>query len=124
MNASHNTVYIETTIPSFYYTLRTDPESVARMHWTRRWWEVYVSEARLVTSVAVIEELQGGKGGKIDNRVALLDQVIILPITNEVIDSKHSSNPSFRVGMRPGGSERRDRLEEGVPAKIRLAGGL
>ena len=31
-------VYIETTIPSFYHTLRTDPESVARMHWTRQWW--------------------------------------------------------------------------------------
>jgi hypothetical protein len=25
-------VYIETTIPSFYHTLRKDPESVARMH--------------------------------------------------------------------------------------------
>ena len=25
-------IYIETTIPSFYHTLRTDPESVARMH--------------------------------------------------------------------------------------------
>ena len=35
-------VYIETTIPSFYYTLRADTESVARMNWTRRWWSEFV----------------------------------------------------------------------------------
>ncbi len=28
-------VYIETTIPSFYYTLRTDTESQAMMNWRR-----------------------------------------------------------------------------------------
>ena len=55
LNASRNTVYIETSIPSFYYTLRTDPESVARKHWTREWWDAYAAEATLVTSVAVIE---------------------------------------------------------------------
>jgi hypothetical protein len=38
-------VYIETTIPSFYLTLRTDVESVARMHWTRPWWAEYASES-------------------------------------------------------------------------------
>jgi len=60
LDSSHNRVYIETSIPSLYYTLRTDPKSVARMHWTRQWWEVYAAEAELVTSVVVIEELQQG----------------------------------------------------------------
>ena len=86
MNATHNTVYIETSIPSFYYTLRTDPESVARMHWTRQWWEAYAAEATLVTSVAVIDELQEGTGGRNEERISLLDQAMVLPITDEVID--------------------------------------
>jgi len=46
MDTAHNTVYIETSIPSFYYTLRTDPESVARMNWTRRWWQEYADQGR------------------------------------------------------------------------------
>lgn len=58
MDVTHNTVYIETSIPSFYYTLRTDPESVARMQWTRQWWQEYADKSSLVTSATVIEELQ------------------------------------------------------------------
>ena len=29
-------LYIETTIPSFYYNQRTEPEMVARCNWTRQ----------------------------------------------------------------------------------------
>jgi hypothetical protein len=29
--------YVETTIPSFYHEVRTEPEMVARKEWTRRW---------------------------------------------------------------------------------------
>ena len=86
LDVSRNIVYIETSIPSFYYTLRSDPESVARMHWTRQWWEAYCEEAKLVTSVAVIEELREGTGGKTQQRIALLDSATVLPITDEVID--------------------------------------
>ncbi len=32
-------VYIETTIPSFYFEIRKEPEMVARRLWTRRWWD-------------------------------------------------------------------------------------
>lgn len=53
-------VYIETSIPSFYHTLRTDPESVARMHWTRLWWSTYANSAELFSSAAVIAELERG----------------------------------------------------------------
>jgi len=31
-------VYIETTIPSFYFETRSTPEMVARRQWTRHWW--------------------------------------------------------------------------------------
>ncbi len=86
MDGPHNTVYVETSIPSFYYTLRTDPESVARMHWTRQWWQEYAAESTLVTSVAVIEELQHGTGGRIEERISLLDQATVLPISDEVVE--------------------------------------
>jgi hypothetical protein len=32
------TVYIETTIPSFYHSIRMEPEMVAMRNWTRSWW--------------------------------------------------------------------------------------
>ena len=47
-------VYIETTIPSFYHTLRTDAESRVRQKWTRQWWNEYADIFTLVSSVAVI----------------------------------------------------------------------
>ncbi len=84
--AMRKRIYIETTIPSFYYTLRTDPESVARMHWTRQWWLEYAAESTLVTSAAVIDELCKGRSEKNKERVSLLDQASVLPITDEVIE--------------------------------------
>jgi hypothetical protein len=77
-------VYIETTIPSFYYTSRTDPESVARMHWTRKWWELYARESELVSSAAVIAELERGRSEQTDSRIALLGSVEMLEISAEV----------------------------------------
>ena len=35
-------IYIETSIPSFYYEDRTEPEAIARREWTRSWWDNYV----------------------------------------------------------------------------------
>jgi predicted nucleic acid-binding protein len=77
-------VYIETTIPSFYHTLRTDPESVARMHWTRQWWELYAAESELLSSDAVLAELGRGAGERTEARIALLGDVEMLEITAEV----------------------------------------
>ena len=34
-------VYIETSIPSFYYEVRTEPDNVARRNWTRQWWNLH-----------------------------------------------------------------------------------
>jgi len=86
MDVARDTVYIETSIPSFFHTLRTDPESIARMHWTRQWWHEYAEKCTLVTSVAVIEELQQGTGGKNDERISLLDLAKLLPISDEIIE--------------------------------------
>ena len=49
-------IYIETTIPSFYFEARSKPDMVARREWTRNWWDDASARNELVTSVAVIEE--------------------------------------------------------------------
>lgn len=52
-------VYIETSIPSFYFETRTGSEMVARRRWTRLWWSEYAASHafEVVTSVAVVQEL-------------------------------------------------------------------
>ena len=54
------TVYIETTIPSFYHEIRPEPEMVARRNWTRQWWKNDRIFYELYTSEAVLEELDAG----------------------------------------------------------------
>jgi hypothetical protein len=53
-------VYIETSIPSFYHEVRPEPEMVARRQWTRQWWDQANDNYLLVTSVAVLGELNRG----------------------------------------------------------------
>lgn len=53
-------VYIETTIPSFYYETREDPESVAMRNWTREWWDSERVRFECFTSAAVVDELESG----------------------------------------------------------------
>lgn len=77
-------IYIETTIPSFYHTLRTDDESRVRQKWTRQWWNEYADEFILTSSVAVIEELSEGTSEKTQQRLDLLKDVELLPIRDEV----------------------------------------
>jgi hypothetical protein len=51
------TVYIETTIPSFYLTDRRDPPSLRKREVTRSWWARQSLEYQLVTSGFTIVEL-------------------------------------------------------------------
>ena len=77
-------VYIETTIPSFYHTLRTDTESIARKNWTREWWERWAGTFELLSSDAVIAELGRGVCEKTLERIALLKDIEMLEIVEEV----------------------------------------
>ena len=52
------TVYLETTIPSFYFSEREEPEMVAIRDWTREWWQRERGKYELVSSVAVLDELR------------------------------------------------------------------
>ncbi len=79
-------VYIETSIPSFYYEERPEPDMVARRLWTRQWWkqaEVYYS---LVTSVAVIDELQQGTYPNKTAVLALVNRLPLIPVTQEIVE--------------------------------------
>ncbi len=79
-------VYVETTIPSFYHTLRKDVESVARMNWTRQWWSENSNEVQLSTSLAVLAELRRGTSRMTADRIGLLIGIELLEITEEALE--------------------------------------
>lgn len=54
-------VYVETSIFSFYHEVRTSPGVVAMRQWTREWWDKHRHQNRLVTSSAVLDELERGQ---------------------------------------------------------------
>lgn len=64
--------------------MRTDPESVARKNWTRQWWNTHADSSELLSSAAVVAELQRGVSEKVQARLALLSNVELLEISNEV----------------------------------------
>jgi hypothetical protein len=79
-------VYIETTIPNFYYEARTEPEMIARKNWTRHWWNNQSRHYDLVTSVAVIDELEQGDYPNKKQIIKLIEDVPILDINMEIHD--------------------------------------
>jgi predicted nucleic acid-binding protein len=80
------TVYIETSIPSFYHETRQEPEMVARRHWTRHWWDECASLYDLVTSEGVIAELQEGEYDTQTAAVALVADLPQLEVVDEIAD--------------------------------------
>jgi len=79
-------VYIETTIPSFYYEVRTEPEMIARRNWTRSWWDDQRHPYELVTSEAVLDELEAGAFPNQEQAVALLAEVPLVPVEPAIIE--------------------------------------
>src|SRR6476661_6886197 len=73
-------IYVETTIPSFYYEIRAAAEIVARREWTRQWWATAVDRDELVTSLAVLDELNGGPTERSADWLALVANLPILAI--------------------------------------------
>ncbi len=79
-------VYIETTIPSFYYSARSDAEMVARANWTRHWWDFKRHVYDLFTSEAVLSELERGEYPRKGEALALIDNVPLLAIDVPVVE--------------------------------------
>ncbi len=80
------TVYIETSIPSFFYEARTEPEMIARREWTREWWTMAVERYDLVTSPAVIDELERGEYASRKECLELVERLPLLEITPAAMD--------------------------------------
>jgi predicted nucleic acid-binding protein len=77
-------VYVETTIPSFYYETRTQPELVARRDWTREWWSDAAERYELLTSATVLQELAAGTSDRARLRMELLHDIPLLSLTPEI----------------------------------------
>ena len=77
-------VYIETTIPSFYFEERAGAEMVARRQWTREWWGAQSQRYEMVTSVAVIEELEQGSHPGKQAALELIRNMQILPVVQDI----------------------------------------
>ena len=80
------TVYIETTIPSFFHEIRKEPEMVARRIWTRQWWDEQRNDFQCYISEAVIEELSDGNYPTQDATMNLIENIDILNIDNNIKD--------------------------------------
>lgn len=79
-------IYIETSIPSFYYEVRLDPASVARKLWTREWWENSENNYILLTSQAVIDELSIGDYPNKKLCLNIMNNLKLLPINFEITE--------------------------------------
>jgi hypothetical protein len=79
-------VYIETSIPSFYFETRPEPEMQARRHWTRQWWERAQIRYSLFTSEAVLDELSRGDYPSKQDCLALMQRLPVVPIEPAVTE--------------------------------------
>jgi predicted nucleic acid-binding protein len=76
-------IYVETTIPSFYYNNRKDDANLARQRWTQKWWDECVQKRNVVTSFAVIQELEDS-GYPAEKRAKCLAMLQAVPLLAEI----------------------------------------
>ncbi len=96
-------VYIETSIPSFYHEIRTDITAQARRSWTREWWKNQRQLFEVVSSEAVMDELSDGEYAKKQDCLDFMDSVVLLDITEEITEIvryyiQHKIMPSDPLG--------------------------
>jgi len=78
------TIYIETSIPSFYHETRTEPEFAAMKNWTRLWWKNGKKRYVCFTSEAVFNELESGEYPKKKEKLKLIKNISLLEINDEI----------------------------------------
>jgi hypothetical protein len=79
-------VYIETSIPSFFFEGRSEPEMVARKNWTREWWNGCRHRYDLKTSEAVVAELEEGNYDSKEPAINLLHGIARVEVPDEIAD--------------------------------------
>ena len=80
-------IYVETSIPSFYYETRTAPEMIARRDWTRQFWNESGQNYILVTSLAVLDELNNGDYPKKEKCLELMEHLPLISIRLKPLNS-------------------------------------
>jgi len=95
------TVYIETTIPS-YYVARTSDSLLqgAKQAATRRWWDEGCSGFQLFTSLETLDEAQKGNAQMGADRINLIRDLPLLPLPDKTLDLARSLIESGIVVMR------------------------
>ncbi|MCD4726517.1 MAG: type II toxin-antitoxin system VapC family toxin [Pirellulales bacterium] len=103
MNMLIPKIYIETSIPSFYCTTRTDPESVACKGWTQHWWDFKREGCKVFTSEVVIEELENGDYPTKQEALSLIDGIPILTVEPAVLEITKTYTRHFLMPDKPMG---------------------
>jgi len=78
--------YVETSIPSFYFEARPQPEMVARRAWTRAWWTEASGTTEMVTSLAVVDEIERGDFAARADCLTLIGTLPVLAIEPPVLE--------------------------------------
>lgn len=96
-------VYIETSIPSFFFETRAEPEMVARRDWTRQWWNEVGSRYWRLTSPAVLDELERGEFTTKKRCLELVGELPLVPIeppVSEIVEAyiRHQVMPNDPLG--------------------------
>ena len=96
-------VYIETSVFSFYYDQRRSPAVVAMRDWTRRWWDKSSQWYELVTSTAVLAELDGGSLPHREDALQMALKLPAMPVGSEIeeiveVYIKHHLMPNDPLG--------------------------
>ena len=79
-------IYIETSVPSFYHEIRTEPDMIARKEWTRFWWNNVKQKYELVTSIAVLDELNKGNFPNKEEVIQLINDIQLIDIEPEIAE--------------------------------------
>ncbi len=97
-------IYLETTVVSFYYNARTDPEMISRQNWTRRWLDKsLVGTDELVTSLAVENELKGGNFPQKSEMLELASRFPLLDLNDSVAEAVEAYIANRVMPNDPGG---------------------
>jgi predicted nucleic acid-binding protein len=96
-------VYIETSIFSFYHDKRRAPAVIAMREWTRQWWNSCRQRYNLFTSTAVLAELDTGNLSHRDDALKMALTLPAIPVEDEIqeiveVYIKHKVMPGDPVG--------------------------
>ncbi len=97
-------IYLETTVISFYFNARPEPEMIARQNWTRRWLDSAMQTSNeLVTSVAVETELNAGDFPNKSDMIELASRFPLLDINDAVVEAVEAYIANHVMPNDPGG---------------------